>query len=314
MLNDDREEQEERKEIKLAIVGDVSCGKTTLILALRQYARQFLEPDGSPWIFEGADDDTDIWLRDRKGVLSEGSFPVPTESPKTLRLLLHNKGFAVRFVTEERAGGDLVDLESHEDMIEYLADCDGIVFLISPTVDKNTCTSELIEKLYKKIDFYLHGTASGQPLRQFVSVCLSLYDDDRFFQWLKSQPGFLQPVNRENLKNVPIIPSQKVPEVFLQWENFPDGEDILGEFRTRFEPKNVKFFAISSIGFYFNPKTKSINWRDCNNAPIGQDGKSHIRNAPNFRPIALFDPLAWLIKRIKENRIELARNHAANPR
>jgi energy-coupling factor transporter ATP-binding protein EcfA2 len=246
MQNDDSEEKKSRRNYKIGIIGGTGSGKTTFIVALEKYARQLAEGDESYWIFEGYGDDTDTWLNEKVVLLEDGNFPGSTWQPTILDLHLYNRKnnhneWDGEIITEDRAGGDYSGMSP--EVIKFLSDCDGLIFLINPNMRPGIKTSELIKRLCQKIDKQKsQESVPGNQLKQRVSVCLSQCDEEEFFAWLNGQEGFLEFVSENGLENVPHLTPEKVRDCFRRWKNFSDGQEILNVFYTRFEHQKVNFW------------------------------------------------------------------------
>lgn len=287
---------DENGNYRIGLIGGPSSGKTTMLLALETYARKLIDPDGK-WTYSGADKPSIDWLNEKREVFDEGKFTEPTTMvpQDQIRLVLYRGAKKVNITTQDRPGGDYQD-PLDENMLEYLSECDGLIFLINPKTKVGQRNSAMIRNLLTFIDWKLgNGEVTGQPLPQRVAVCLSRYDDAEFFQWLRDK-NYLEKRTATGIKNTPILPSENVIKAIREWDLFPDGQNILDEFGTHFSPENVNFFALSSIGFWKRPEADQVNWDDCGNVVVTGSG-DRIRSGSDYTPVMLLAPFAWILSR-----------------
>ena len=287
---------DENGNYRIGLIGGPSSGKTTMLLALEKYARKLIDKNGI-WTYSGADKPSIDWLDEKRLILREGKFAEPTTymAQDQIRVVLYRDAIKVKINTQDRPGGDYVP-PLDENMLEYLAECDGLIFLISPKPKEGERNSEMIRNLLTHIDLKRgNGEVSGLRMPHRVAVCLSQYDDAEFFQWLRDN-GYLEKSPSTGIRNTPILPSKNVIKAICKWKLFPDGQDILDEFGTRFFPENVNFFALSSIGFWKEPGTDHINWDNCGNVVVTGSGAG-IRSGSDYTPVMLLAPYAWILSK-----------------
>src|SRR5688572_15828252 len=115
---------------QVGLIGGPSSGKTTMLLALEKYARQYKDRKGI-WTYQGANTTSIDWLDEKLELCKTGKFLGATLVPQNLRLLLFREdGISIYIETQERPGGDYSGMD--EEMLEYLSQCTGLIFLISP--------------------------------------------------------------------------------------------------------------------------------------------------------------------------------------
>lgn len=281
---------------RIGLIGDTQSGKTTYLAALPKYCNQTHGQYG-PWACQGVEQTDDDWLEPRVENLENGYFPQTSSQPLPVNIMLYCSKFKVTISTEDRPGDQYWEFD--DQMVDYLAHCDGLIFLLEPGAKPRTPALHLlIDRLLVKMDRKLHdGRASGQPLPQAVAVCLSQYDDHEFFQWLSSKK-YLEAKTENRVQNTPMICRGKVTQILENREQYPDGVEILEVFKTRFHLGKVDYLSISSVGFLQSDySSKSINWSTCKNVFINQEGVPKIQSAPDYHPVNLFDPITSILAR-----------------
>ena len=286
------EMQEENDIVQVGLIGGSSSGKTTMLLALEPYARQYRDHKGV-WTYQGANADTVEWLNENRILPQNGKFHPGTSVSKNLKFILFRDNTKVCIETQERPGGDYTLID--DGMFEYLSQCAGLIFLINPKPKEDEPrTSDLIRNLLTRIDLKRGGgEATGLPLSHRVAVCLSQYDEVEFFQWLRGK-NYLERRIVNGVQDTPFLPAKNVVRAIREWHRFPDGQEILDEFGTRFNPDFVNFYALSSIGFYVKQNVGSVDWEDCSNVVITPSGEG-FRNERAYRPVNLLAPLGWIL-------------------
>jgi len=287
-----QETEESNGNIRVGLIGGPASGKTTMLLAMEKYAKLYNDPKGR-WQFKGMDDRSISWLHEQRVDYDKKPFHEPTQKGDVthLKFILRRRSTAVRIETQDRAGGDYLGMD--EEMIEHLSKASGLIFLISPINDNggkplSTMIGNLLDRLDQKRNF------GNDPLPHRVAVCISQYDDAEFFNWLHRDRGYLKGMTATRVKNTPFLPPPNVVKIIREWRGFPDGEEILHAFGTNFDPDNVNFYALSSIGFFRKPGSDSIDWDNCGNVAITGEGR-RILNGSAYTPVNLFAPLGWIL-------------------
>lgn len=294
-------EEEIRAEnnFRVGMVGGPLSGKTTMLLALKEYTNQYVDADGRRYSYRGRDERTVQWLENGKKELDSGQFLGATTVDQFLSLLLYRiDGPQIVLETEERPGIDYVDNMTDE-MLTYLAGCDGIIVLVSARKRAEVRNSDMMEKLLTRVDLKVGGgIATGKSLPHRAAICLTQYDDPDIFNWLRGK-NYLEKREVNQVKDTPILRSENVARAIREW--FTDGQRIIDIALTHFKPRNVNFYALSSVGFYRKQGSSHIDWNDCCNILSTPKGEC-IRSAPDYHPVNLLAPLAWMISSEKAGR------------
>ncbi|WP_230983992.1 hypothetical protein [Microbispora oryzae] len=135
-------------------------------------------------------------------------------------------------------------------------------------------------------------TGKRGKLPHRLSVCVSIFDDQSLFD-IAVQGGYLVP--RPRLGQVPESMSPKAAENYFnelcQRSRDHGGELLALAIREFFHRDHVRYFPISSIGFYADPRV-GFDPSDSVNARVDDGGENRIRGG--LRPVNLLESILWI--------------------
>jgi hypothetical protein len=322
--------------IKVGIWGGSASGKTTYLAALRIAALQY--PEGR-WVIQGMDEKhpySSKFLSDNTQSLLSGSFPEPTldanaetYSYQVNGHLVSNSAWwkkklyeilrlqrEVRFILEiyDYPGGVLLRRDPNEKLWEYLADCQGLIYLFDPhQTAVGTSNFDYLQHSLDMIRHVLvrrHGKAmeSGR-LPQHLALCITKFDDDIIFRRLLNQKLIARARNDKRLTPFVTDPMKAVRCL---------ADDLtVATIEGYFEEERVNFFATSSIGFYVDRNTSVIDIERCSNTrkkqvkmmvkdektgqPVERITEQDVI-AGEIYPVNVFEPLLWLHLKLMNNK------------
>lgn len=286
--------------IRIGIIGGQSSGKTTFLGALSIAVVR--EPTGE-WRIVGKDDASISFMSENKQYLLNGEFPptsldtasceytisgyltadrvkgvyqalggVPTEvlkSAMSMFKLGRRATFTMNVV--DYPGGDLLTLDIEDELWKFLARCNGIIYLFDPLLEKSRFPN------YRYIDkaatcIYVHcdraGTLIQDRLPHFIAVAITKSDEPEIQEAIAPFP------NQPEKAFATIADELTVPTI-----------------RNFFVQRRTAYYFVSSIGFFQNPVTRTVDPNDRYNVVHTPEGV-RLRGRPN--PINVFEPLLWI--------------------
>jgi len=278
--------KEERKTesgaLKLGLWGGPGSGKTTYIASLLISALQM--SGKRSWMIRGADRMSLDWLVTMTDNLRRGLFPNATNTIRHLSFVLESLPQSEDVNTKmylnvtDIPGGAFSSIDGFEEYLHYMANCDGLILFLN----EDTTSWEIITK---NIHAMMELLGASKALPQKLAVCLTQYDEQKLFSQLREK-GFLS-VNGYKGRQIPFVKDARKAII----ENVRDGNMIVKTLETSFIPSNIRYAAISSIGFC-TPSEDKFNIDDCSNVLITTEGR-RIRNESNLTPVNVWAPIAW---------------------
>lgn len=208
------------------------------------------------------------------------------------------------------AAGAPVSDEVISAVFDHLADSQGIIFLFDPIGEqknRNSAThmrGTVNELLLRAAS---NGRRPGWYLHHQVSVCITKFDDPELFQ----QARKMNLVTKDPDNGMPRVRDHDAEKFFDElcsgkfWDRPPEGgqqsaEYVRDQIRELFDPKRVRYFVTSSIGFAMEPPTGAevAAQFDLNahSNYLERDGLPGIKG--KVRPINVLEPLISLQQRI----------------
>ncbi|HKP52046.1 MAG TPA: hypothetical protein VJ183_05280 [Chloroflexia bacterium] len=311
-------------DLKIGIIGDTQTGKTTLIGALRIAGTQ--QEDDFKWNIRGLDAEkpnSGAFMTTNTGLLLNQEFPTPGtvsnseyaylmsgKIPKArlnfiMDLLPNNDLPIVRWVrdlvqdTQSAAfklqlwdyPGDSIrnNTGNVQDLIEFFATCDGIVFLFDPhpqyRQNSTTTLDATLDKLFNEA--YIGQKLDGDfKFRQYLAVCITKFDEPYIHKELVK--------HRLNGTLRTGLPYPTNPETAFK---VLAGDYAHGQIATNFPKGRVGYFMSSSIGIYMDAKGKYDPTKE-NTYPAS----SGVRIQCPVRPINVLEPLIWIYSSVQHER------------
>jgi hypothetical protein len=275
-------------ELSIGLWGGTASGKTTYLASL--YISALLTMGKMGWSITGEDYSSTSWLTDAADELYNGKFKAGTVADNDLSFILSS--------TEDKFGNitklslKAKDLPGYkyqgqmpDELPNYLTTCDGLLLFLS------TNTAEWNWKsLHNNIDQIKHAATGHDPadaLPHKVAVCFMQYDE----------PYTLKRLIEKKLIKVKPYRGRDTPFVINPrksiLECIDDGEIIVKLLETKFKKNNLKYFTLSSIGFW-NQSDGRVNLNDCSNIGLRGDGVKVIRSGKKISPVHVWTPIAWL--------------------
>ena len=179
-----------------------------------------------------------------------------------------------------------------DDMLDYLAGCEGILLLIDP----------VRERLEGDAHEFFQGTLlriaqrrmalmpPGSKLPHYVAVCITKFDDPEVYRFARINGFRTRDENDPYL--FPRVHSDDAESFFRELCNsdMSDADLICNGLQNYFYQERVRYFVTSSIGFYL----KGVRFREDDhlNAITQEDGQIRIRG--QIHPINVLEPILWL--------------------
>lgn len=303
--------------IRIGLWGSGRAGKSTFLAALPLAAMQRSE-DG--WVVAGANQAAAEHLGHAVHRLAvERHFPPPTQGRQPLGLSFHGsprtsardrvwpmfraaRAEAVDFALEDLPGNHFQAGRIQPEAIDSLASAAGLLYLIDPLHDPANDPS--FTHFFTALQFLTARMAEMGQLRHgrlphHVAVCVTKFDDERFFRRLVTETDLV--TQDPHYPRLPRVPQQRAAEYF-DWicdRVLGSGAAMVREgLRTYFAPDRIAYFATSAIGFRLN-RNQIFDFRDFRNVEV-VDRTPRLRDRP--RPINVLEPLVFLERRIRAER------------
>jgi hypothetical protein len=288
--------QDSPKNIRLGIWGTKGSGKTLYLIMLYE---ALLQAEPKNWHIECdeiARHFVEKHLEEMDNTDEPGLLPPPTEKNKQIEIFQYiltptssnhitNSQVVLEFIDAPgefyreilkvdakvvKSKGENI-VEEYQDIVEYLMKCDGIIFLLDPKSGNKT-------ELYRTLLFSLFNEfkarsldpdSKGKKLEQYMAFCVTKVDDDNEL-WHKAQN-----------------PQKLVHEVMGQkmWKYLPNFcyLELDTQKRSKLHKDNrCEFFAVSSIGRYYEKKDKQWYRALDNSQPENFEAPEENNNHYNY--------------------------------
>ena len=316
--------------IKIGLWGSPASGKTTYLAALRHAVGVGAAGYGSWTIYPCNPQSKELMVRFTHTLVTERQFPPPTFVGASVPLQwlfvgdLAKTQFDHRWLRrgtmESRFLLDLIDVNGGafadrpdnprvaSEALRHLTDAEGLIFLFDPIRererrDSSNYVNNTIAELSAR---YLNRGNAKPHLPHHVAVCVTKFDHPRVFQQAR-ELGFVN--NGED--GMPRVLDEHAEQFFDAlcsgdfWSELDEGNQasamfVRQELRRVFDPKNIRYYVTSSIGFRQPPRwspaaDSRFDPRDFANY-YEANGQTGIRGA--IRPINVLEPLITLTQRI----------------
>ncbi|TDV40975.1 TRAFAC clade GTPase domain-containing protein [Actinophytocola oryzae] len=295
-----------------ALFGAPQSGKTTLLAALETAAtnngRSFT-PEPGP--------STDFFTKLRTAMAPPKRFlPDRTELPDTLHITFGPRraarprpvdlAFRLRImdvagrVTRDEEAGEAPSAE-REAFIEFLAACDGILFLVDPRResereqrDTNRHFRSALTRLAQRTG--LHG------MPRHVALCVTMLDHDPLLR-RAAEAGFVtQDPHPPHLPRVRDRHARDFFEWLSHWPEQGGAREMHEALLAAFGEDAISYFVCSSVGFRLHDGRAVAmdrgreNWQN-----ISPSGDRHKLLGP-MNPVNVLEPVETLVARVLEER------------
>nr|MBN1228685.1 hypothetical protein [Anaerolineae bacterium] len=268
-------------ELHIGIWGPEKAGKTTYVLALKQYLRRVQSlaahnPEDTQlsrdarWTLE-ATPDTQRDLREVEDKFLQGIFPPATDpgaDPKIYAMTFKKAGRAhipYHVSMLDAAGAHVMDDADRSGYLNMLSECTGLLLLLDPDADM----SGTGQTYFAALDRLMGFVDEAYPI--YLAFCLTKVDQDRFWP---------PPAGQEQIQA-------------LCWEEVQGFADFYELHKGRF---NDHFFAVSAVGRVETPDGSARP-----NIVVEGEAARMADYGDAWRPYRLFDPLLWLFDRVDDH-------------
>jgi len=209
-----------------------------------------------------------------------------------------NAGGRAEVDADDLFGAEAAMPEEPQEVIEHLADCDGIVYLFDPIREfaEGDAYDYFQGTLLRVAQRRLGTQSAGAKLPQHLAVCVTKLDSPAVYRRAR-RGGFLTFADDDPYL-FPRVREDRAAEFFAEICQSALGgtaDLVPGAIKKFFAPDRVKYFATSAIGFHLRPGASRFIESDYQNAVEGADG-TRIRG--RIRPVNVVEPLVWLGERL----------------
>ncbi|REE96886.1 hypothetical protein [Thermomonospora umbrina] len=318
---------------KIGLWGASGSGKTTYLASLYVAVTQ----SQGRWNIVGVDQESVDFLTEKTDALTlERRFPKKTEGIQNLSWTVMGtteqtvtKGWRKRVetvplhfqldmidaagglfkgTTEDDTDGDDIDIDfddaknesggDAEQLIDQLADCDGIIYLYDPLREnRNGDEFRHFQWALQNIVFRAarNGTIDGMHLPHYLAVCITKLDDPKVFHTAYKR-GYLVPEPSDPFL-FPRVREDKVEALFRELGNLSPTRGAVmvhDAIRASFHESRVRYFATSAIGFYVGQSATRFRAANFQNVVPHPNQRDEFTIRGDIHPINVLEPLLWL--------------------
>lgn len=292
---------------QIGLWGPPDSGKTCFLSALNAAVAQTVPP----WTLVGATEASTAWITQcTADMIGARIFPSRTDMGEEyeIRALLSGEvDIPVKHFVQRRADRLSVQLElsildvggeyfvgQHgmpNHLVEYLAACDGIAFFFDPTHQSALEEYEYFQRAVAQFEHELQLRHALHDLRlpHRVAVCIAKYDEPEVLEVARKGDHLV--VRQDDPYGFPRVADERAEAFFEELCTGSVGGEasLLGHaIRRYFHSDRIRYFAVSSIGFYVD-HTKRFDWDNYYNV---LEKYHHIRG--QICPVNVLEPLLWL--------------------
>lgn len=311
----------------IGLWGATGCGKTTFLAALYIAVNR---SDEDLNIFGVDDTSTEFMVSSNRMLTTEHRFPVagvsvgsyswtmnmtsyvqpdrtrfgrqsqaPVAVPSQFNIDLRDAPGGYFASTPQLPGESRIDFGesltapamSPEDMMEYLAGCEGLLLLIDPTRERELGDSHEFFQgtLLRMAQHRMAAMPPGSKLPHYVAVCITKFDDPEVYKFARLN-GY-RTYDENDAYLFPRVHNDDAESFFraLCDTDMSDADLICKGLRKYFYPDHIRYFVTSAIGFH--RKGGRFREDDHDNA-VNMDGTLKIRG--QIHPINVLEPVLWL--------------------
>jgi hypothetical protein len=302
---------------RITVWGAPSTGKTTFLAAINVA----LERQKEPWLLIGADEaSAEALARFEQALIIDREFPKATTGPELYRWRLrgtvqqrlpkrwrgHTIGHAwgevpvaIPLEVVDAPGGSADPATSGQArsraLFENIEQSKGIAFFFDPVrelenADAFRHANSVIHMVSQRMQERGMLLPDGR-LPHHVAVCVTKFDELRMARTAQ----LFQMLDRDE-RGVPRVPEGDAREfVFRLCRQFRslDPELIFTRLERTFDPKRIRYYVTSAIGFYVDPYTGRCDPEDFQNHLPAHDG-TPPRIRGDVIPVNVAEPMLWL--------------------
>jgi hypothetical protein len=191
------------------------------------------------------------------------------------------------------AGSTAATTSPEDDMMDYLAGCDGLLLLIDPVREHNLGDAHdyFQGTLLRIAQRKLATMPPGSRLPHYVAVCVTKFDDPNVYGFARlngyrvfdeSDPYLFPHVHDDD--------AESFFKEFCRSSINSDAEMVCNALGSYFQPERIRYFVTSAVGFYLGQSSRFRD-DDPENAE-SQNGVVTIRG--RIHPINILEPVLWL--------------------
>ncbi|SEG54017.1 WD domain-containing protein, G-beta repeat-containing protein [Thermomonospora echinospora] len=181
-----------------------------------------------------------------------------------------------------------------DDLVDRLAECDGIVYLFDPTRDDHDDFSHFNAVVTGLMLHVAAGGSAGHRLPHSLAVCTTKFDDPRVFRTAGTRGHLAFALDRHPF---PYVPDDRSEDLFLdlcQVSSVPSAGPLVQTIRRWFHSDRVRYFTTSSIGFHLDSSAR-FDEADYQNTVATESSGLAIRG--DINPLNVLEPFIWLATR-----------------
>jgi len=184
-------------------------------------------------------------------------------------------------------------LPGTEDMMDYLAGCDGLLFLVDPVREREFGDSHeyFQNTLLRVAQRKVASMPPGSRLPHHVAVCITKFDHPQVYKFARLNGYRTYDENDPYL--FPRVHDDDAEAFFKDLcdnSGMGDADLISNSLSRYFHPQRVRYFVTSSVGFYRHGGR--FREEDFQNTVEQEDGSVRIRG--QIHPINVLEPMLWL--------------------
>jgi Putative ATP-dependent DNA helicase recG C-terminal len=178
------------------------------------------------------------------------------------------------------------------DMVDYLADCDGLLLLIDPVRERRLGDAHEYFQgtLLRMAQRRMARMSAGAKLPHYVAVCITKFDDPEVYRFARLNGFRTYDENDEFL--FPRVHSDDAQSFFRQLCDTDDSDaDLICNGLMRyFQPERIRYFVTSAIGFY----ARGGRFREDDHSNVIEDADGSVKIRGHIHPINVLEPILWL--------------------
>jgi hypothetical protein len=179
-----------------------------------------------------------------------------------------------------------------DDLMDYLAGCQGLLLLIDPVRELQAGDSHrYFQTTLLRIAQRRLASMSSSRLPHYVAVCITKFDHPAVYKFARLN-GY-RSYDEDDPYLFPRVHDDDAEAFFKELcgsSDMGDADLICNALGRYFQPERIRYFVTSAIGFY--RKGNRFRDDDYQNTVDQNDGTLRIRGQVN--PINVLEPILWL--------------------
>jgi hypothetical protein len=288
--------------LRLGLLGCPGSGKTTFLAALDIAAAR--APGG--WSIAGLNERSEmqmtawtIGLAERRRLPDRTDIGaiVPLSWVLASREGIHTGGGKEQadFVSSE-VQLDLLDAAGEDTgraeyggnrLLDHISECDGILLQFDLLAGEVGGNHQYLQSFLRRLAS--RNSTEHSRLPHYLAVCISKYDDPAVFQQAVLGGHTFADGTAMSL---PVVSGDRASAFFRSLcARSRDAELVLALLNLYFQPDRIRYFVISSLGFYVSPETRRFDISDFRNLTSYGD---EIKIRGDMLPINVLEPILWI--------------------